>query len=106
MIYEYRDEFLSYSKIGQVFDHNTVSHSSGQYVDGNAHTNTIESFWALFKRGYTGTYHNMSKKHLQRYVDEFVYRYNGRDTDFSDMFADLVAKVSLGNQLNYKTLTS
>jgi len=102
----YTDEFMSYSKIGQIYEHNTVKHSSGQYVDGDAHTNTIESFWALFKRGYTGTYHYMSKKHLQRYVDEFVYRYNARNVDFDNLFADLISKVSVGNKLNYNSLTA
>jgi transposase-like protein len=102
----YTDEFLSYSKIGQVFDHNTVCHSSGQYVEGDAHTNSIESFWAVFKRGYVGTYHYMSKKHLQKYVDEFVYRHNGREVSFGEMFEDMIVKVSLGDQLNYKTLTA
>lgn len=100
----YTDEFMSYSKIGQVYDHEAVCHSAGQYVNGNAHTNSMESFWALFKRGYMGTYHHMSKKHLQKYVDEFVYRFNSRVVKFDDNFAHLISKVSEATTLPYKTL--
>ena len=58
------------------FDHESVKHSVGEYVDGMAHINGIESFWSMLKRGYHGTYHRMSAKHLQRYVDEFSSRHN------------------------------
>ena len=53
-----------------------VNHSAGQYVDGTAHTNGIESVWALLKRGYNGVFHHFSDKHIGRYVDEFVFRLN------------------------------
>ena len=66
------------------FDHETVRHSVGEYVDGMAHTNGIESFWALLKRGYHGTYHHMSEKHLNRYVTEFAGRHNERSRDTLD----------------------
>ena len=62
------------SKFG--YGHQWVNHSVGQYVNGLATTNGIESFWALLKRGYVGTFHWMSWKHLHRYVNEFSYRYN------------------------------
>lgn len=100
------DEFLSYSKIGKLYPHSSVSHGKGQYVNGDSHSNNAESFWALFKRGYYGTYHNMSKKHLQKYVDEFVYRFNNRTTELSDMFADVVTNVATGDKLSYKKLTA
>lgn len=58
------------------YGHETVSHSTGEYVRGMAHTNGIESFWALLKRGYVGTHHYMSFKHLHRYVNEFAFRLN------------------------------
>lgn len=71
-----------------------------------SYSNSAESFWALFKRGYHGTYHTMSKKHLQRYVDEFVYRFNNRAATMQDIFADVVARVSENDTLPYKTLTA
>ena len=63
---------------GMPFEHETVKHSVSEYVNGMAHTNGIESFWALLKRGYHGTYHHMSEKHLNRYVTEFAGRHNDR----------------------------
>lgn len=102
----FTDEFLSYSKIGKLYPHQSVSHGKGQYVKGEAHSNTMESFWATFKRGYYGTYHNMSKKHLQSYINEFVYRHNSRTTTLVDMFADAVIRVSESTQLPYNKLTA
>ena len=61
--------------------HAAVRHSVGEYVREQIHTNGIESFWSLLKRGYVGTYHKMSPQHLQRYVDEFAGRYNQRPFD-------------------------
>ncbi|MDP3989087.1 MAG: IS1595 family transposase [bacterium] len=100
----YTDELLSYSKIGTLYPHETVKHGHGEYVRDNVHSNSIESFWALFKRGYYGTYHTMSKKHLQRYVDEFVYRFNSREGELCDVFADIVGRVSTTGKLPYKKL--
>jgi transposase-like protein len=101
----FTDEFLSYARIKQVYHHETVTHSKGNYVNGNAHTNGMESFWATFKRGYVGTYHTMSKKHLQRYVDEFVFRFNNRLADFDVVFGGVVLQVSNSDKLGYKQLT-
>lgn len=102
----YTDDFSSYGKIGSIYPHKTVKHSAGEYVDGEAHSNTIESFWALFKRGYMGTYHHMSPKHLQRYVNEFTYRYNNRDVHFMDLFYGVVRNVASNDKLTYKVLTN
>ena len=64
--------------------HQAVRHSVSQYVDEQAHTNGLESFWSLLKRGYHGTHHHMSPKHLDRYVGEFAGRANDRDKDTVD----------------------
>lgn len=73
------DEYKSYKKISlQGYKHRTVNHRVGQYVDGIAHTNTIEGFWSQLKRSINGTYHAISPKYLQSYLNEFVFRYNLR----------------------------
>jgi transposase len=76
----YTDEYASYTRITlQGFKHHhTVCHSTGEYVRGLAHTNSIEGFWSQLKRSIHGTYHAVSPKYLQAYVDEFAYRYNHR----------------------------
>lgn len=102
----FTDDFLSYAQIHKLYPHEAVKHGHGQYVRaGNIHTNSIESFWATFKRGHYGTYHLMSKKHLQRYVDEFVYRFNSRKADFTGVFENMVQNASDNATLRYKTLT-
>ena len=84
-------------------NHQTVKHSVGGYVDGMAHTNGIESFWSMLKRGYKGTYHRMSAKHLQRYVNEFSGRHNVRSKDTLDQMAG-IAQGFVGRRLKYKDL--
>ncbi len=97
----YTDEHGSYE--GMPFDHEAVNHSAGEYVRGEAHTNGMESFWAMFKRGYQGTYHHMSQKHLDRYVREFSRRHNIRDEDTIDQMQS-VAAAMVGKQLSYRDL--
>ena len=76
----YTDGYRGYQNLPG-FQHEAVNHSAGEYVRGKAHTNGIESFWALLKRGYYGTFHHFSRKHLHRYTDEFSFRHNiGCDT--------------------------
>lgn len=98
----YTDEAKAYK--GMVdFDHESVKHSVGKYVNDMAHTNGIESFWATFKRGYTGTFHQTSKKHLGRYDNEFVGRHNVRDLDTVAQMAD-VTRNFRHKTLPYQTL--
>lgn len=72
------DENSSYRYIDKNFPHGSVNHWEGEYVHGAVHTQTIEGFWSMIKRGIMGTYHKVSKKYLQLYVNEFEFRYNNR----------------------------
>jgi|ERR1051326_864267 transposase-like protein len=99
----YTDSWVGYKNL-QGFAHTIINHSGGVYVQGDAHTNSIESFWALFKRGYHGVYHFMSRKHLQKYVDEFIFRFNRKGESMLNVFSDVVAKVSTSTKLPYKEL--
>ena len=81
----------------------SVNHSIGEYVRGRVHTNGIESFWAMFKRAHKGTYHKMSPKHLQRYVDEFVGRHYSRPSNTIDQMGGIV-RMAVGKKLAYRDL--
>ena len=72
------DEYGGYARVAKKYPHGIVNHSHGQYVHGAIHTNTIEGFWSIVKRGIVGTFHKVSKKYLQLYVNEFEFRYNNR----------------------------
>ena len=101
----YTDENVCYRGLHNAgFYHNTVQHQIKEYVRGDCHTNGIESFWALFKRGYNGVYHQMSRKHLQRYVNEFTFRFNRKANTMQKVFADVVSNIATSTQLPYKTL--
>ena len=97
----YTDDHGGYQ--GMPFEHETVKHSISEYVNGMAHTNGIESFWALLKRGYHGTYHHMSEKHLNRYVNEFAGRHNNRNADTIDQMGGVIAGM-VGKRLMYRDL--
>ena len=99
----YTDELAAYKGIRM--RHTAVKHSVGEYVDGMAHTNGIESFWAMLKRGYVGTYHQMSVKHLHRYICEFAGRHNVRRLDTAEQMGRLAQGMS-GKRLRYADLTS
>ena len=97
----YTDEHVAYR--GMRFDHETVSHKVSEYVRDQAHTNGIESFWSLLKRGYHGTFHHISPKHLHRYVAEFATRHNLRERDTETMMGETVARM-VGKRLLYRDL--
>lgn len=97
----YTDEARAYSGLPR--EHEAVGHSVGEYVRGQAHTNGLESFWSMLKRGYTGTYHHISPKHLHRYVDEFSGRHNIRPLDTIDQM-ELIVRQAAGKRLPYQEL--
>jgi len=96
----YTDEARVYKKLP---NQESVRHASFEYVRGDVHTNGVESFWSMLKRGYVGVFHKMSPKHLQRYVDEFVGRHNFREWDTADQMRVLVMAM-IGRRLMYKDL--
>ena len=100
----YTDEAKAYAGMPE-FEHEAVNHSAGEYVRDMAHTNGIESFWAMLKRGYQGTFHHFSEKHLDRYVGEFAGRHNIRNADTEDQMP-IVARQSVGKRLRYADLVA
>ena len=79
------DEYKGYLGMSKLLPHRVIQHEKW-YVDGDIHINSIEGFWALLKRGMFGQFHSVSRKHLQRYVDEFCFRYNLRQSDSRTAF--------------------
>ena len=97
----YTDDAKAYKGVDR--DHEAVRHSVSEYVRGQAHTNGIESFWSMFERGFHGTFHKISPKHLQRYVSEFAGKHNVRDLDTIVQMRDTVARL-VGRNLLYRNL--
>jgi len=100
------DEFRAYpaalSEAGISSPHETIKHKEKIYVRGNVHTNTVESAFSLFKRGLTGAFHKVSLKHLQRYLNEFSFRFNNRKSP--DLFGMTVRRMALVGNLPYAKL--
>ena len=92
----FTDDYPIYDKLasmGRDYQHHRIQHSAKVYVMGDIHTQTIEGFWSLLKRGIGGVYHNVSAKYLQTYCDEYAYRYNRRFSE-KPMFTSLLDEVS------------
>ena len=98
----YTDEAKAYQGM-KYRSHWTVKHSAGEYVKDQASTNGIESFWAIFKRGLNGTYHQVSRKHLGRYVNEFAGRHNDRPLN-TEKQMERMARGTVGKRLTYREL--
>ena len=99
----YTDEALAYQ--GMPLTHETVCHSVGVYVREQASTNGMESFWSMLKRAHKGTFHKISPKHLQRYVNEFVGRHGIREQDTIDQMNAVIAGM-IGRRLMYRELVA
>lgn len=97
------DDHGAYRKIHREFEHLVVNHTEGEYGVGMIHTNTIEGFWSLLKRGIIGIYHQVSPKHLHRYCDEFSFRYNIRESSDGVKFIHTLNRAK-GKRLKYQTL--
>lgn len=101
----YTDDWPPYRGIGDKDTvHKTVNHSAEEWVNGSVHTNTVEGVWSLFKRSITGSYHKLSAKHLNSYLDELEWRFNNRENPY--LFRDTLKKLISSDNLEYKTLTS
>lgn len=99
------DSFKAYTGLEKEFaGHEVVDHGTGEYVRGNAYTNTAEGWFALLKRGVTGTFHHVSEQHLDRYVDEFAFRYNNRDVSDAERTVKALRKIE-GKRLHYKDVS-
>jgi len=101
------DKAQFYKQPGQTFaEHATVDHSINEYVRGDDHTNTVESYFGIFKRGIMGSYHQVSEAHLKRYLCEFDFRYNRREAaGFGDAArADEALKGISGKRLEYRRI--
>jgi len=97
------DEWVGYKGLDKhFFGHETVDHAKYEYVRGNVHTNTLDGFWSLLKRGIVGIYHQVSPEHLHRYCGEFEYRYNSRKVKDIDRFTSTLNRCE--GRLTYKKL--
>lgn len=101
--YVYTDEWHAYDNLGVDYHHSRVHHAAREYVNEMTHTNGIENFWSHLKRGIQGIYHWVSRRHLQRYVDEFTLRFNTRALHTRDRF-DLILVSASSKRLTYKNL--
>lgn len=99
----YTDEWLAYKGLADADTrHETVNHSEKEWVRGEVHTNTVESVWSLLKRGVIGTYHQLSMKRLDAYLDELEHRFNNRSNQF--LFRDTLLKLVKAEKLPYSEL--
>lgn len=100
----YTDQLKSYFGLQAEYEHGVINHAE-QYVNGQIHTNGLENFWCLLKRGLGGTYVSVEPFHLFRYVDEQVFRYNHRKDDNDGERFEAALKQIVGRRLTYKELT-
>jgi transposase-like protein len=99
----YTDDWPAYKGIAdEDTRHETVNHSEKEWVRGNVHTNYVENIWSLLKRSLVGSYHKVSKKHLDAYLDELEWRFNNRDNPY--LFRDTLIKLIKSNNLQYHEL--
>lgn len=98
------DEWRAYNALKKDYFHISINHQEGQYVSGAFTSNGVENFWSLFKRGVIGVFHNISPQHIQRYTDEFSFRYNRKNSNNSQIFTEAL-KNSTNTTITYRQLT-
>ncbi len=96
------DELPAYTSLDKTFKHDCVKHSVKEYVRGDVHTNGVESAWSLFKRSIVGSYHKISTKHMDKYLDEFEWRFNGRENPY--LFRDTLIRLLNSPNIEYREL--
>jgi len=100
----FTDEWPAYKGIADAdTKHETVNHSADEWVRGNVHTNSVEGIWSLLKRSIVGSYHKVSAKHLDAYLDELEWRFNNRNNEY--LFRDTLSKLIMAENLPYEKLT-
>jgi transposase-like protein len=99
----FSDDLKSYDGLETDYQHAVINHAI-EYVNGNVHTNTMENFWSLLKRGLHGTYISVEPFHLFRYIDEQAFRYNTRKLTDAERFATVMKQI-VGRRVTYKELT-
>ena len=101
----FTDELPAYKALEkQGIKHETVNHSADEWVRANVHTNSVENIWSLLKRSIVGSYHQVSKKHLDAYLDELEWRFNNRENPY--LFRDTLLKLINSENLPYQKLTA
>lgn len=98
------DELKAYKSLDKDFDHETVNHSTEEWARGNVYTNGVENAWSLFKRSIVGSYHQISAKHVNAYLDEFDWRFNGRENEY--LFRDTLIRLLNSPKMEFKRLTA
>lgn len=101
----YTDEWYRHGNLSKTFNHQIINHSIKQYANGDVTTNRIENPWSHFKRMVYGIYHQISRKHTQKYADEFTLRFNTRKYSEQERF-DLLLSSTVGKRLTYQQLIS
>jgi transposase-like protein len=96
------DESRAYKSIDDTYKHKSVNHGAEEWVCGDVHTNGIENAWSLFKRSVIGSYHKISNKHLDAYLDEFEWRFNGRENPY--LFRDTLIRLLNSPKMEFKEL--
>jgi transposase-like protein len=96
------DEYAVYKSLDKEYHHEAVNHHKEEWVRGDAHTNNIENAWSLFKRSIVGSFHQISSKHVEAYLDEFEWRFNGRNNPY--LFEDTLIRLLNAPKMEFKEL--